>query len=585
MAETSSRVRQAGAFAGGFAISSGASAALAYAASRAIGMGTKLSPAFARATASVLSAPVVLTATGAGAVYGGVKAVREGKSGAEIALATLGGAASLGTNIAADFISSAAAAPKKKAEPADDEEAALRRADGNLKRAEQSLNKAERNLKKVGIGETKNAAPAEPAEPPPPALPAGANAFDKRRHELNLELHALRRELAKETSRGGFGPNANRISARMRDIQTTDLPKVDHDQQAAPSAEKTAWALGMSAGAFVGGALFGGMLGSSAVKSAKAAANTAAKGIEKVANNAGKLVNTAQNGVIAGTPAGDKARAAIAAAQAKLGEKVVTNTAAFGIPALNLAHGTASVVGSGNIEDKTVSAAVRTEGMFAIAAGVVGLKYGLVARAVKPVVSLDAQAKLQAAAGRLSREARSGPAGVAQAKGRAQVASAQAAAQVAAVDGNAKVAAAAGKAKVATAAGKAKIAAAEGKAKAAAVKGQSAVAAQKTAQDVAAVRGATRVKMAKAQATVTVAAARTAAAQNAAALSRQQMEIAARTLAPHRTPAAPRPMNASGPRGWSEEARIASALKRGVALPGTGPRAGRARTPAPPRTR
>ncbi len=63
---------------------------------------------------------------------------------------------------------------------------------------------------------------------------------------------------------------------------------------------------------------------------------------------------------------------------------------------------------------------------------------------------------------------------------------------------------------------------------------------------------------------------RTALAVDASNRAAQTMLRAHADLAPHRTAAAPRATHHVINRGWSDQARIASAIKRGVAPPGTG---------------
>lgn len=239
------------------------------------------------------------------------------------------------------------------------------------------------------------------------------NKYDQQRAELH---DAIRKEQDKQATEfknhPQKGPQQKAFDDRIDQLRGK-LKEVDAEEEKATAGDR---ALMRSAGAVLGGAIIGGWLGSKTVKAAEATTLAASKSIEKVAANAAKVAGGSRATVIQGTIAGDHAAGAIKAAKMAATAPPVSAVQAFGVPALNLLHGGIAVgYATAHPEDPT-STALRTEGMAAISAGVVGTKFGMQARALRPYVSPANQAKLNTADARMNRELRKGPAGVARAK-------------------------------------------------------------------------------------------------------------------------------------------------------------------------
>ena len=437
-----------------------------------------------RVASTVLAAPVVATGAAVGAIYGGVKSYREGKRGAELTLKTIGGAASLGTNVIVDGVVAVTGAGKKIApeKPAlassfsgdgsvltpKQEQAAKVHTDTEAVRAElgRKIKDAEARMKREGatgqgakwkqanedrqsainalgaLDQGRNEklsnilngdpAAAKPSGPKkglvesvkeavfgPPKAPV-EDALTKERKQLEGRLKE-QQEIARieYQGRGGAGPKYEKMQADIKATQES-IGQITKRQEA---REKEELATYRNIGAAIVGLGVGTILGKMTERKARAMAAEASKGVAKLARTAAQSVNAAPKGVIAGTVQGDKAAAAVAAAKAADGKRVVSGVEAFGLPAINIAHGAGAVTYSAVKPDDPAAPLARMEGTAAIVAGVVGGKFALAAYNMRSKIPLDVAGKLQAAQNRLSRETRTGaPSGVALAKGRQQVA-------------------------------------------------------------------------------------------------------------------------------------------------------------------
>lgn len=239
------------------------------------------------------------------------------------------------------------------------------------------------------------------------------NKFDDQRAELHEAIRAEQEKSKKEFANNPKkGENQKAFDKRIDELRGK-LKEVDAAEEKATAGDR---ALMRSAGAVIGGALIGGWLGSKTVKAAEATTAAAAKSLETVSRNAAKMAGASKNSVIAGTIQGDHATAAIRAAKTVATTAPVSAVQAFGVPTLNAVHGSALIGWSMKNPDDPMSVAARTEGMAAVTASLVGAKFGMQARALRPFISPANQAKINAADARLSREVRKGPAGVAKAK-------------------------------------------------------------------------------------------------------------------------------------------------------------------------
>lgn len=438
-----------------------------------------------RVASTVLAAPVVATGAAVGALYGGVKSYREGKRGAELTLKTIGGAASLGTNVIVDGVVAVTGAGKKIApeKPAlassftgdgsvltpKQEQAAKIHTDTEAVRAElgRKIKDAEARMKREGatgqgakwkqanedrqnainaigaldqgrnekLTNSLNGGPAAtvaPATPKkglvesvkeavfgPPKAPV-EDALTKERKQLEGRLKE-QQEIARieYSGRGGAGPKYDKMQADIKATQEA-IGQITKRQEA---REKEELATYRNIGAAIVGLGVGTVLGKMTERKARALAEESSKGVVKLARTAVQSVNATPKGVIAGTVQGDKAAAAVAAAQAANGKRVVSGVEVFGLPAINIAHGAAAVTYSAMKPDDPAAPLARMEGTAAIVAGVVGGKFALAAYNMRSRIPLDMASKLKAAQNRLTREGRTGaPAGVALAKGRQQAA-------------------------------------------------------------------------------------------------------------------------------------------------------------------
>lgn len=441
----------------------------------------------ARVGGGLMSAPVLAGAAGLGGLYGGVQSYRHGDSLGQIALSTLGGAASLGTNMIADAMTGHAHAEtmdeaqsrlgtKFGGSPNDIKLAAenSRRAmaesksqksrDANERRA-LALEREYERVTGQHIGPTapNQVTPPTPVAPVHPEkavsgpadegighrmlrkageavenavfgakAPKPENALDKQRRELESQIAFEREKASKEyAAHPGEGPNQKVHRDEITRLQG-ELAKIT-DRQAAKEAEELA--AYRQVGALAAGAAIGGWLGAKTTAKAHAAAEAAGVGITKLAKTAIQAVNSVPKGVIRGTVAGDKAGAAVRVAESAAAKPVVSAVEAFGVPALNIAHGVGMYAMGSIDKDNPAAPLMRMEGAGAIAAGVIGGKYGMAAYAMRAKMAPDVAGKLAAAENRLAREAKTGPAAVAQqrakrltsiATGKADVAAAKA---------------------------------------------------------------------------------------------------------------------------------------------------------------
>jgi len=252
-----------------------------------------------------------------------------------------------------------------------------------------------------------------------PARQKAEDALDKERKQLEQQLKETSGRLDDEfRNRGGKGPKYDALSGERDRIQK-QLSDVTKSQAAREKEELAAY---RQVAAYAVGATVGIGLGKMAMSSAQKTVAVAEKGVTSLAKKAVGLVNSSKRGVIAGTIEGDKAAAAVSSAKAAMGRSPVSMGEAYGLPGFNMVHGAAAYGYSAMHPDDPAAGILRMEGAGAMAAGVLGLKFGMQARALRPVISPALSGQLQAAEKRLIREARgSGPAGVAKAKARAAV--------------------------------------------------------------------------------------------------------------------------------------------------------------------
>lgn len=261
------------------------------------------------------------------------------------------------------------------------------------------------------------------------------DSLDKQRGSVEREVGAIRKEMEDE-AKSGRGSKYTKLQMRL-DEKEGELTKLTGEKAKREDAEAAAY---RQVGAMATGAVVGAALGRMTANAAKKAAQTAEEGVEKLAEKAAKLISKSPNGVIAGTIEGDKAGAAVKAAKAAVAKPAVTSVEAYGLPALNVGHGVAAYGYAATHPDDPAASTLRMEGAGAIAAGVVGAKFGVAARALRPTVSPDAAGKLSAVEKRLGREARGGTAGAAQANARATTSAARGQAQMADISRKADVA-------------------------------------------------------------------------------------------------------------------------------------------------
>lgn len=431
-----------------------------------IAVASKALPVVAKVAGAMLSAPVVATVVGGMAVAGATRAYAKTGSAKDAATGAVAG--SLGIFPAFE----------KKPAPQNNEPRIILAADdgktikqmkdedAKLARANRNLARAERDLKRIGVETSITPKDSDIATPADLKKEAEAkmsfaqrmrakaehaiegaifghdkpkdviDPYDQRRAPVQQKLKTLNKELSTEVGRGGVGPKTASLEKSIKEA-SGELAAIDKEER---RANEGASQMYRSIGAVVGGAAIGGIVGGAIKKAAHSAAASIEGSLAKTAQNAGKMAASNKRGVIAGTLEGDKAAASIAAAKAAATAPVVSAGAAYALPAVSAGHG-AVAYGMAEHLDKQAAARgeerdpianiLRTEGTAAIAAGVFAGKAAAAARALRPRLSPVNAAKLGAAEARLAREARKGPAGVAQAKGQKKVAIAKGDAAVA----------------------------------------------------------------------------------------------------------------------------------------------------------
>jgi chemotaxis protein histidine kinase CheA len=194
------------------------------------------------------------------------------------------------------------------------------------------------------------------------------------------------------------------------------------------NTQKTLFNLGLAVAAGIAGVLVGNRFGGAAVKKIVAAAGETMKSVKTLGAEASKI--TATKGVLTGTAQGDKLRGVVNEAYALGGVKTAfaspgykappkakelfgnlgkPDAAAFALPALSAGQGAGALIASTQVEDKSVSTALRVEGTIALVAGLTMVKPLLAARATSLRPSSKAIAAIEAGRNRLVREAK-GPA-------------------------------------------------------------------------------------------------------------------------------------------------------------------------------
>lgn len=170
-------------------------------------------------------------------------------------------------------------------------------------------------------------------------------AITARRTQIEKELDTVRKQVddelkGKNTSgQKGAGKNYDKLVARQKDLegQLKDASREERDANPLRSGFQTLAPIGAS----IGGYLAGSKLLSGAGQLKDQAAATASE-VGKLGKQAGKLLKSKPNGILAGTPAGDKAKAIVNEAYARGGAKP-----AFASPGYPASGKTAEQVFSG----------------------------------------------------------------------------------------------------------------------------------------------------------------------------------------------------------------------------------------------
>lgn len=232
-------------------------------------------------------------------------------------------------------------------------------------------------------------------------------AHVQRQESLSAEIDRLRSQAAVDSKRTGavVGPNQKYYDARIAEKQA-ELKTAIADEKK-DNVFRTAFETAMPIGAGLGGLLLGGRI-SGADKIAKEGTK-AAKQIGKLANEASKL--TSRGGVIAGTVAGDRAKAAVEQVGKMMASGVGRPSLGdWALPAINAAIGVGGIAYSQYWE--TNEAYKRAE---RIVGGMeIGLALGqtkALAKLYRPMLSLRAASQLAAAEKRIAREVATGAAG------------------------------------------------------------------------------------------------------------------------------------------------------------------------------
>ena len=416
----------------GVAAGAGSSAAMAAVAAKAI----QIAATYAGKGVAAAVVPGAAIVIGGMAAYQGYKAAKEvsGKGGS---LGQITAAAGLGII----GISPAAAQDIKKAisgpAPSDLDVAreAQRRA-GNaemiaarklntMKPGQQGYNAAKKkfedaqktriseedNFKKLSGSAPKADAPvAKPAENVSVAREIANYLFKRdpqfvqREADLRDRLREAREALQREergsgaSGRAGQGTVYDKREARVRELES--------DVKALAKEERESNVVGNTINTFLPlGTLLGGLAAGGAMSGAKGLAktgNAAAREVAQLANQAAKLTN--RPGVIAGTVAGDKATAAVQAAQAAVKGMGKAHWSNYAWPAFNITSGVGELTyGFTQDREKPMTQAARVGGAFELGLGLGQLK--AVSKAVGAIRATHTSLqKLRAAEVRLNRE-------------------------------------------------------------------------------------------------------------------------------------------------------------------------------------
>lgn len=147
-------------------------------------------------------------------------------------------------------------------------------------------------------------------------------AITARRQQVEKELETVRRQVDDElkgrntSGQKGAGKNYDKLVARQKDLEGQLKEAATAEREANPL--RTAFQTAAPIGAALGGYFAGGKWFSGAGQlKEQAAAN--AKQVGSLGKQAGQILKSRPNGVIAGTPAGDKAKAIVNEAYARGG--------------------------------------------------------------------------------------------------------------------------------------------------------------------------------------------------------------------------------------------------------------------------
>ncbi len=260
-------------------------------------------------------------------------------------------------------------------------------------------------------------------------------AIEARRKDLLKKADTFREAVAIETKgKGGFGPRAEKAAAELAKVEG-ELRALDKEVREANPLRKGFDTFAPIGAALGGVALGGGWL--SGVGKLKAAAQDTARGVESIGRQAGAILKSRPNGIIAGTPAGDKGKALVNEAYARGGAKPAfpspgypasTQTtqqlfaqsgrprgADYALPALNAAAAAASITASIYDPNENRRSAERLLGGFEAGLAIGQWKALAVAQAVRPAAY--ALSAIEGLRNRIVREtATRSPAGVARSR-------------------------------------------------------------------------------------------------------------------------------------------------------------------------
>lgn len=144
------------------------------------------------------------------------------------------------------------------------------------------------------------------------------------REQIEAELKEVRKQVSDEiagrnkSGTKGAGPQYDKLVARQKDLEQKHKDAIKAESEANPYAQafKTIAPIAASLGGFMaGGGIFSG-----AKKLSQDAAQQATE-VAKLGKQAGQLLKTKPNGIIAGTPVGDKAKAIVNESYARGGAK------------------------------------------------------------------------------------------------------------------------------------------------------------------------------------------------------------------------------------------------------------------------